>query len=682
MREVLRVVKSDLRSAWRSVMALVVISGLVIIPLLFTWFNVLASWDPLGNTGQLKVAVASTDAGFDAEFLPMPMNVGEQVLSALRANDQLDWIITTEDDAIDGAESGKYYAAIVIPESFSQDIMTFYTEGAKPTSITLYTNEKKNALAPKITDQGAHGVCAQIAQSFMTTLSDVSLRIISSIDSYVNSDGAQNIFDDIADRTADVEGQLRSGAQTARAFSSLLSSSTPLIRSAEHIINSVNMSVPQVKVSISIPDDSLDSAIKATAGSYDALEESISELYRNAAQTQNDRQAAVLSVADKVQESIDAYSDLRNVVESDVVPVAPEAGSELLSRLDEVIATQTAVKSGLTSVADAPTLQAPDLSALDNARRAFDELCNSDLPHTLKELQASLDQLRGDLERSGSTIHFDTAALVNSGKSLNDFADSLDAYAATFERLHEEVQTAKVSGDFSQLRALVISDPDVLANMIAAPIQVNRESVFSVTSFGAGMAPLYTTLALWMGSLLTAVTLRTDLGAEDSDGHKAYFGRFAIFAIIGVLQSTLVGLGLIGFVQIEPVHPFLLMLALWVTSLVFMFVVYTLVAVFSNVGKAFGVFLMVIQISASGGAYPLPLLPHWFQNMSPWLPVTYAMRAFRAAVAGVYDYDYLKALLGLMVFVVPALLVSTVFRKPLVRYNKNFTNELTATKLM
>ncbi len=97
--------------------------------------------------------------------------------------------------------------------------------------------------------------------------------------------------------------------------------------------------------------------------------------------------------------------------------------------------------------------------------------------------------------------------------------------------------------------------------------------------------------------------------------------------MIGFLQSTLLSLGLIFFVQLEPAHPFLLWLAAWVSSSVFMMIIYTFVVSFANAGKALGVLLLVIQVSSAGGAYPLQLLPEWFQNISPWLPAISGLRA-------------------------------------------------------
>jgi YhgE/Pip-like protein len=118
---------------------------------------------PVRQHEDLTVAVASTDEGYQSDLVPIRVNVGEQVLSQLRANDQLNWVITSEDDAIDGTKSGRYYAAIVLPPTFSADMLTFYADGAQRTELAYYTNEKKNALAPKITGQGAEGVSRRSA---------------------------------------------------------------------------------------------------------------------------------------------------------------------------------------------------------------------------------------------------------------------------------------------------------------------------------------------------------------------------------------------------------------------------------------------------------------------------------------------------------------------------------------
>ena len=63
---------------------MIVIMGITVVPCLYAWFNIAASWDPYGNTGNLKVAVASVDEGYEGSLIPLQINMGDQVLTSLR----------------------------------------------------------------------------------------------------------------------------------------------------------------------------------------------------------------------------------------------------------------------------------------------------------------------------------------------------------------------------------------------------------------------------------------------------------------------------------------------------------------------------------------------------------------------------------------------------------------------
>ena len=175
MRTMWAIYRADLRRARRSLIAVVVTFGLIVIPSLFTWFNVAASWDPFGNTRSLRIAIANTDVGFKSDLVPLHINIGDQVVSALRKNDNFDWVIATEDEAIEGTRSGDYYAAIVIPEEFSKDMLTFFDGEVSSAPMTYYVNEKKNGISPKLAGQGAEAVSAQVNQTFARTLAEVAL---------------------------------------------------------------------------------------------------------------------------------------------------------------------------------------------------------------------------------------------------------------------------------------------------------------------------------------------------------------------------------------------------------------------------------------------------------------------------------------------------------------------------
>ena len=192
MRKIAKLFSLEMRALFSNVVTVIITIGLALMPSLFTWYNVLSCWDVFDNTGDLSVAVASDDEGFSSDLFPLKVNVGEQVISALRANDQINWVFTTSDDAIDGTKSGRYYAAVVIPEGFSRAMLTFYQDDATSAPLVYYTNEKKNAIAPKITSQGADTVSYQVNEVFAETLADISLSIAQSVSQYMDNADVQS----------------------------------------------------------------------------------------------------------------------------------------------------------------------------------------------------------------------------------------------------------------------------------------------------------------------------------------------------------------------------------------------------------------------------------------------------------------------------------------------------------
>ncbi|MEF2846150.1 MAG: YhgE/Pip family protein [Eggerthellaceae bacterium] len=125
MTMILKLFRDDVKRITSNVVSLIIVVGLVVLPSIFSWYNVLACWDVFDNTDNLKVAVANNDEGYQSDLVPLKINMGEQVLSSLLDDKEMNWVFTDEQDAVDGAKSGKYYAAVVIPPTFSKDMMTF-----------------------------------------------------------------------------------------------------------------------------------------------------------------------------------------------------------------------------------------------------------------------------------------------------------------------------------------------------------------------------------------------------------------------------------------------------------------------------------------------------------------------------------------------------------------------------
>lgn len=107
----------DMKKIFTNPIAAIIAVGLMALPSLYAWFNIEASWDPYGNTGNLTVAVANCDDGYSLKGIDV--NVGNSIVDSLAGNDSIGWRFMSKDDAIKGVESGEYYAALVIPDDFS-----------------------------------------------------------------------------------------------------------------------------------------------------------------------------------------------------------------------------------------------------------------------------------------------------------------------------------------------------------------------------------------------------------------------------------------------------------------------------------------------------------------------------------------------------------------------------------
>lgn len=149
------------------------------LPSLYAWFNILANWDPYSATGNLQVAVANEDQGTTNDLVGH-LDAGRQVVKKLKQNDELGWrFVDNEEQAVHGVETGGYYAAIVLPKDFSTSLVESVTGTSKQPKIKYYVNEKKNAIAPKITDTGATTIDEQINSAFVTTVATTVASAVS-----------------------------------------------------------------------------------------------------------------------------------------------------------------------------------------------------------------------------------------------------------------------------------------------------------------------------------------------------------------------------------------------------------------------------------------------------------------------------------------------------------------------
>lgn len=708
---------------------MIVIMGITVIPTLYAWFNIGASWDPYGNTSSLKVAVASVDEGYQGELLSVNLNLGDQVINALHENSQLDWIFTSADKAKEGVKSGKYYAAIVIPEDFSKDMMSIFSSDVTHPKITYYINEKENAIAPKITQKGATAVQKQVNSTFIETVAETALDALQTVNNLTQNTEDDSLTQKLADSLSQISSDLTSAAGTIQSFVDLSDAATVMLNTTSEFLNQsgsgTKSSVDALKETSTDGIDSLTSALTGTTDTLnqalsqnkefyssvsDAVDSALDSYTTDAAASAN----ALSEISARVQRVIDKYTLISDSLTAladrhpDLTLLTAGVNS-INSQIQNAIETQTSVKNKLDEAAEAITDATADASSL---KKELDDLITASTSSVSsvktdyeKQVKGNLDSLASNLDSTSSSV---SSLLGQLDDSINDITNVTDSASGNLtdiqkalkssvelltdsaDKLTQASDTLNKNGSegIALLSDLLSEDPDTIASFLSSPVQLDETKIFPIENYGSAMAPFYSTLAIWVGAVVMAAMLKVNVADSTKrrlfhpKEHQLYIGRLLLFVGIGLLQSGLICLGDLYFLGIQCKHPFLFLVTGWFTSFVYVNLIYALTVSFGDIGKAVAVVLMVMQVAGSGGTFPIQCAPKFFRVVYPLLPFTHSMNAMRECIAGFYGTTYTKELCMLGAFLIPSLLLGLLLRKPIIKLNNAFTEKLEDTKLI
>ena len=762
MKMIWGIFKRDMCHATRNVIAVIVSMGLVVVPALYAWFNIAASWDPYGNTKALKVAVANNDKGYKSDLVPVRVNVGETIIGTLHANDQLDWQFVNSDKAIDGVKSGEYYAAIVIPKSFSADMMTLFSPDIKHAQLKYYLNEKINPIAPHITDQGATTVVNTIDKTFAKTIAQVGLDLASNILRYSQSPQMAEYMRNLDDNLTTMADTLTGASQQVTAYSQLLGSANDIVDSTGRLLSSATKAGKQARnalkqgksgaTSLTLAGTSVTSsvntALNQVSDAFDQVAAKVNKAFDALGKDSDTAASQLATLSEQVSSGESLYdtyiTSLNHMRESvEQLPDSDSAKQALLEAIDREITLLEAAKGDSQKLAqqlkDASTQVTQDTAAAERSRKeilnriasAKQSISNvrddyatnvkpkidalaSTVSTLISQTDGMITQLNGtadDLDDVTSGVGSNVASIQS---TLGAIAKKLNSSAATVKELITKLDSpdsdsVSDSGESDELRALTTANASTLSTLISAPVALHRVSVYPIANYGSAMAPFYTILSIWVGAIILCAMLKVTI----SDREKAhvlglgdtlpriagpsgpgnasrwglrldheYFGRYAIFALLALLQGTLVCLGDMYFLGVQANHALQFLAVGWLAALVFSNIVYTLTVSFGDIGKAVAVVLLVMQVAGSGGTFPIETLPKFFQMLYPFLPFPHAIDAMHAAMAGSYGNEYLLDMVYLALFLIPSLLLGLVLRKPVIRLNTWVSRNLESTKVM
>ncbi len=584
MKMIWAIFSGDVRNLFRNVIAAIVIMGLMLVPPLYAWFTTLGFWDPYSNTGNIKVAVASLDEGYKSDLLPSSINAGESVISALRANDQFDWQFVSEDEALDGVDSGKYYAALIIPKDFSANLMTVFSGDAKESSISYYSNEKENAIAQRVTSTGASTLQETVDETFTKTVATVALDTTSSLSSFMDGEGILAYGQMLNGRIDSAVNELTSAANQANAYADLMGTTDSLVGASASILEEAGQSPDRLAPLLADGQQSLqdaqeglhevtrsaDTALAQADASFDVVAQATNQAFDQAEQDP----AAAAALLTQCQQDVGTLAEAYHQVADTLTSLAPGSESaasaaavgSALGTLEHSLGTAAETAGASTGSIDDAKQQVDE--ALAQARSALDgckNLYSGELQDQLSALTSHLESVSSDtlalgdgLKTTASELGEATGSLSSSLQeaetSLRLAAQALQEAATQLQEAQADLQGALDRQDIDEIRRIIGNNPDAVAAFLAAPTKLDRHAVYPMANNGSAMSPFYTSLCLWIGAIFMVALMSVSLSPARQNelaakfGRKptnaeAYLGRYGVFALLGVAQALIVGLG-------------------------------------------------------------------------------------------------------------------------------------------
>ncbi|APQ98329.1 YhgE/Pip domain-containing protein [Clostridium botulinum] len=718
MKNIFKIYKRDLRNIITNWVAIVVMLGLMILPSLYAWFNIKSSWDPYSNTKSISVAVVNKDKA--AFFKGQSINVGEELINKLKINKNIGWKFVDEKEAENGVKYGKYYASIIIPEDFSYKILSITRDKQEKPTLIYSVNEKSNAVAPKITSKGVTTIQSEVTKTFVKTVNGIIFEMFNKLGIELEKgkpklkDLMNMIFyvnDKIPEINASID-KLEKGAITLEEFIEKINKDIPLIKDT---INRALSAGDKTKLFLSKSKEGINNvapyikqdliiARKINSTAEVLIEEGVDLIGKNSSKAREN----LLSSKDKltnVKEILNGILELIDIINKDKKNIIMNDFENNIKNMKERVNNKIEnINTVISSIDRGEKVSVEVLNRLNNKANGIDSILEKTIEDFNPKIVPAINNVLNDLiVIADNTIQLlknanenlpGATELLDKGytgaekgiKGIKILKSNLPSIEKSIGEVSNKLKTLDDDERLNEIIKLMKSNAKIESDFISNPVEIKENRIYPIPNYGSAMAPFFTTLSLWVGALILVSILSVEVkdikGAKKLKVHEKYFGRYFTFMTIAIFQALIVSLGDIYLLKVYVSNKSIFILFSIFISIIFSMIIYTLVSVFGNVGKALGVILLVLQISASGGTFPIEVTPGFFQRINPLLPFTYAVSGMREAVGGVIEGILLRDIIILLIYFTLSILLALLLKKKLEKANKNFVKKFKESGLV
>ena len=670
MKNIIEIFRNDIKEVFRKANTWIIIVGLIFLPSMYAWPNILSSWDPYGHTNNIKVAVTSEDAGATVDG--KELNLGNSLVEGLKNNKNLDWqFVSNKEEAEKGVRIGDYYASIVVPKNFSQDMTSVSRTEPQRATIEYTVNEKINAISPKITNSGASAIANNISKNFVETANGI-------------------IFEKLHEAGIKFEENLPSIEKAKEEifklndnFSTYESTLSELIGKVEYgynILNNVQNTLPEIdrvatnsimiadKAGITINNiQGFNERLLPIINSHLNVVEEVSkeanviakELQKKPDKTEEIK-ARQKALDSRLQASTERLQLVKNIFEYFNKLSNERLFNNQLERVTTLLNDITTIKEvnnniynkmdHYDEIADTVKEEFVNKSArINEVSSNMNSKLNVEvaplISQVLSKAEVNIDKVsgiiagaQGELPAVERKLSETEVKISNAYGKLLSLQAQMPSAKSKIQKLTDEIKKADSGIDKNQLFNLLKVDYKQQAEFFANPVKLQENKLYHIENYGSAMTPFYTVLSIWVGSLLMSSLLTTKVEDEENKykPYQKYFGRGLLFVIISLFQTLIITLGDMYVLGTQATSPYRFVLYALLISLLFSSIIYTIVCILGNVGKAVCIVLLVLQLGSSGGTFPIQMTSEFFQALYPKVPFTYSIGLLREAVGGVY----------------------------------------------
>ena len=670
MKNIIEIFRKDIKEVFRKTNTWIIIVGLIFLPSMYAWPNILSSWDPYGHTNNIKVAVTSEDEGATVDG--KELNLGKSLVEGLKNNKNLDWqFVSNKQQAEDGVRIGDYYASIVVPKNFSQDMTSVSRTEPKRATIEYTVNEKINAISPKITNSGASAIANNISKNFVETANGIIFERLHEV-------GIK--FEENLPSIEKAKEEIFKLNDNFSTYESTLSELIGKVEYGYNILNNVQNTLPEID---RVATNSIMIADKAgiTINNIQGFNERLLPIINNHLNVVEEVSKEANVIAKELQQKPDKTEEIK--ARQKALDNRLQASTERLQLVKNIFEYFNKLSSErlFNNQLERVTTLSNDITTIKevnnniyNKMDHYDEIAdtvkeefvnksarvnevssnmNSKLnvevapliSQVLSKAEVNIDKVsgiiagaQGELPAVERKLSETEVKISNAYGKLLSLQAQMPSAKSKIQKLTDEIKKADSGIDKNQLFNLLKVDYKQQAEFFANPVKLQENKLYHIENYGSAMTPFYTVLSIWVGSLLMSSLLTTKVEDEEKKykPYQKYFGRGLLFVIISLFQTLIITLGDMYVLGTQATSPYRFVLYALLISLLFSSIIYTIVCILGNVGKAVCIVLLVLQLGSSGGTFPIQMTSEFFQALYPKVPFTYSIGLLREAVGGVY----------------------------------------------